>query len=223
MKAVLFDYNGTLFEDDDINEEAWRRTYKEITGTEDGFQSLYQKYIGIRNDVFVESILRENGLPTDKEKIAWWSKRKETENYQKICLEHKDRGMREGAEKLLDRLKEEGIPITMCTASIRENRDFYFSFLQLDRWFDIDKVVYDNGDYSDKAKMYLEGARRLGVDIADCLVIDDSAKSIQKAAEAGCRNIVVIRKENNPDLPQIRQRINGFEEFDYELLKGRTR
>ncbi|MBQ6478923.1 MAG: HAD family phosphatase [Erysipelotrichaceae bacterium] len=219
MKAVLFDYNGTLFEDDDINEEAWRRTYKEITGTDDGFRSLYQKYIGIRNDVFVESILKTNGIPTDNEKIAWWSKRKETEHYQKICLERRDRGMRKGAEKLLDYLKEEKIPITMCTASIRENRDFYFAFLGLDKWFDLDKVVYDSGDYKDKKEMYLEGARRLGVDIADCLVIDDSAKSIQKAAEAGCRNIVVIRKENNPNLPQIKQRINSFEEFDYGLLK----
>ena len=111
----------------------------------------------------------------------------------------------------------------MCTASIRENRDFYFRFLRLDRWFDINDVVYDNGNYKDKREMYLEGARRLGVDISECLVIDDSAKSIQSAAEAGCRNLVVIRKADNPDLPQIRQRIDDFDEFDYSLLsKGKA-
>ena len=220
MKAVLFDYNGTLFEDDDINEEAWRRTYLEIAGREEGFLELYQDHKGLINEVFVESIFKANKFPVDKEKIAWWSKQKETEHYQKICLEHKDRGMRKGAEKLLDHLKEAGIPFTMCTASIRENRDFYFAFLGLDRWFDIDKVVYDDGNYKDKGEMYLEGARRLGVDISDCLIIDDSPGSILKAAEAGCRNLVVIQKEGSPDLPQIRQKISDFNKFDYSLLEG---
>ena len=220
MKAVLFDYNGTLFEDDDINEEAWRRTYIEITGKEDGFLSLYQNHKGLRNDIFIESIFKENNIPVEKEKIAWWSKRKETEHYQKICLEHKKRGMRKGAEKLLNYLKKENIPFTMCTASIRENRDFYFAFLHLDRWFDINEVVYDSGDYRDKGEMYLEGARRLGTEISNCLVIDDSPGSILKAVEAGCRNVVIIQKDGNPDLPQIRQKISDFNEFDYSLLKG---
>ena len=223
MKAVLFDYNGTLFEDDDINEEAWRRTYIEITGKEEGFLELYQNHKGLRNEIFFKNIFKENGIPVDKDKIIWWSKRKETEHYQKICLEHKDRGMRKGAEELLDRLKKENIPFTMCTASIQENRDFYFGFLPLDRWFDMNEVVYDSGDYKDKGEMYLEGARRLGVDISECLIIDDSPGSILKAAEAGCENLVVIQKEGSPDLPQIKQRISDFDEFNYELLKGQTK
>ena len=31
MKAVLFDYNGTLIDDDDINEEAWLATIAELS------------------------------------------------------------------------------------------------------------------------------------------------------------------------------------------------
>ena len=223
MKAVLFDYNGTLFEDDDINEEAWRRTYLEIVGKEDGFPELYQDHKGLINEIFVESIFAANKTPADREKIAWWSKRKETEHYQKICLEHKDRGMRKGAERLLDHLKEEGVPFTMCTASIRENRDFYFAFLHLDRWFDIDKVVYDDGNYRNKGEMYLEGARRLSVKLSDCLVIDDSPGSILKAVEAGCENLVVIQKEDNPELLQIKQKIIVFDELDRSLLPSADR
>ena len=106
----------------------------------------------------------------------------------------------------------------MCTASIRENRDFYFAFLHLNRWFDIDKVVYDDGSYKDKGEMYLEGARRLGVQLSDCLVIDDSPGSILKAVEAGCENLVIIQKKDSPKLPQIRQKITDFDELDYSLL-----
>ena len=223
MKAVLFDYNGTLFEDDDINKEAWRRTYLEIVGKEEGFLELYQDHKGLINEIFVESIFNANKIPADKEKIAWWSKRKETEHYQKICLEHKDRGMRKGAEELLNYLKKADIPFTMCTASIRENRDFYFALLRLNRWFDIDKVVYDDGNYKNKGEMYLEGARRLGAELSECLVIDDSPGSILKAVEAGCENLVVIQKEDNPVLPQIRQKIADFNELDRFLLPPANR
>ena len=66
--------------------------------------------------------------------------------------------------------------------------------------------------------MYLKGAERIGADIKNCLIFDDSPTSIRKAAEAGCENIVVIRKENNPDIPQIRQRIDDFTQFDREIL-----
>ena len=31
MKAVIFDYNGTLFFDSDINEIAWRQTIEELS------------------------------------------------------------------------------------------------------------------------------------------------------------------------------------------------
>ena len=127
--------------------------------------------------------------------------------------------MTAGAEELLDLLKEKQIPINMCTASLDVNVDFYFEFLHLERWFDRDKIVYDDGVSYDKKDMYLKGAERLGVDIKECLVFDDSPTSIRKAAEAGCENIVIIKKPNNPDLPQIRQKIRDFTEFDRSLLK----
>ena len=31
MKAILFDYNGTLFADDDINAAAWKATIRELS------------------------------------------------------------------------------------------------------------------------------------------------------------------------------------------------
>ena len=67
--------------------------------------------------------------------------------------------------------------------------------------------------------MYLKGAKSLNVDIRDTLIFDDSPASIRNAVEAGCENLVVIRKDNNPNLPQIRQRIKDFTEFDYSLLE----
>ena len=218
MKAVLFDYNGTLIDDDDINDEAWIATINELSEGKLNAKDFYVDYIGVRNVPFVEAIFRELDLPYDEEKIMYWAKLKETKYYHTISRRKKRDHLKPGAEELLYYLKNQNYPINMCTASLDVNVDFYFDYLKLGRFFDRDLVVYDDGISFDKKDMYIEGARRLGVEVKDCLIFDDSPASIRKAVEAGCENLVVIKKENNPDLPQIRQRIKDFTGFDYDLL-----
>ena len=218
MKAVLFDYNGTLIDDDDINDEAWIATINELSEGKLNAKDFYVDYIGVRNVPFVEAIFRELDLPYDEEKIMYWAKLKETKYYHTISRRKKRDHLKPGAEELLYYLKNQNYPINMCTASLDVNVDFYFDYLKLGRFFDRDLVVYDDGISYDKKDMYIEGARRLGVEVKDCLIFDDSPASIRKAVEAGCENLVVIKKENNPDLPQIRQRIKDFTGFDYDLL-----
>lgn len=218
IKAVLFDYNGTLFADDDINDMAWKAVINELSQGKIDAESFYGEFIGTRNYPFVEKMFEILGLPHDEEKIMYWAKRKETEYYHKICRSLNRNKLIPGAEELLEELKERKIPFTMCTASLDVNVDFYFEQLKLGQWFDKEKVVYDDGIMTDKRDMYLEGAKRLNVDIKDCLIFDDSPASIRNGAKAGCKNIVVIKKENNPDIPEIRQRINDFYEFDRSIL-----
>lgn len=218
IKAVLFDYNGTLFADDDINDMAWKAVINELSQGKIDAESFYGEFIGTRNYPFVEKMFEILGLPHNEEKIMYWAKRKETEYYHKICRSLNRNKLIPGAEELLEELKERKIPFTMCTASLDVNVDFYFEQLKLGQWFDKEKVVYDDGIMTDKRDMYLEGAKRLNVDIKDCLIFDDSPTSIRNGAKAGCKNIVVIKKENNPDIPEIRQRINDFYEFDRSIL-----
>ena len=218
IKAVLFDYNGTLFADDDINDMAWKAVINELSQGKIDAESFYGELIGTRNYPFVEKMFEILGLPHDEEKIMYWAKRKETEYYHKICRSLNRNKLIPGAEELLEELKERKIPFTMCTASLDVNVDFYFEQLKLGQWFDKEKVVYDDGIMTNKRDMYLEGAKRLNVDIKDCLIFDDSPTSIRNGAKAGCKNIVVIKKENNPDIPEIRQRINDFYEFDRSIL-----
>ena len=218
IKAVLFYYNGTLFADDDINDMAWKAVINELSQGKIDAESFYGELIGTRNYPFVEKMFEILGLPHDEEKIMYWAKRKETEYYHKICRSLNRNKLIPGAEELLEELKERKIPFTMCTASLDVNVDFYFEQLKLGQWFDKEKVVYDDGIMTNKRDMYLEGAKRLNVDIKDCLIFDDSPTSIRNGAKAGCKNIVVIKKENNPDIPEIRQRINDFYEFDRSIL-----
>ena len=97
-----------------------------------------------------------------------------------------------GTEEFLQYLRRSGIPYALASASIISNIDFYFETFDLDRWFRKDQVVYDDGTYENKGEMHLEAARRLNVDIADCLLIEDSPSSIAHAKRIGAGCIVAI-------------------------------
>ena len=219
MKPILFDYNGTLFFDADINYIAWKQTINELTNGYIDFDVVYQDFKSARNYLFVEKIFEMMGFDRDEEKIMYWAKRKETEYYQKYCREHKRNKLSPGTKEFLDYLKENNVPINLCTASLKENVDFYFDYLKLDNWFDINKIAYDDGTFKDKVDMYKASAERIGYNIKDCFVIEDSPNSINQAIKAGCKNIIAIKKEDTPDYPEIKQVIKDFTEIDYSLFK----
>ena len=47
-------------------------------------------------------------------------------------------------------LKEHNIPFTIASASIKENIDFFVKTFNLNRWFDLNKIVYDDGSHNNK-------------------------------------------------------------------------
>ncbi|MBQ6559900.1 MAG: GNAT family N-acetyltransferase [Erysipelotrichaceae bacterium] len=218
IEAVLFDFNGTLFFDSDINRIAWKDTLEELSGGKLDFATFYMQCVGTRNQPLVEKAFEELGIPVDEEQVMYWAKRKETRYYQEYCRKYERNQLAPGAIDFISYLKEKGIPYTMCTASLIENVEFYFSHLGLDKWFDINKVIYDDGIHINKKEMYLDGAAILEKPIRSCLVIDDSLQSIQGAIDAGCRQIIAIRNESTPDLPEIIQTVDDFSEIDLSVF-----
>ena len=58
-KAILCDYNGTLFFDADLNYSAWKETVKEITNNQIDFDEIYKEFKSVKNSIFVEKIFQK--------------------------------------------------------------------------------------------------------------------------------------------------------------------
>lgn len=218
IKAVLFDFNGTLFQDGDINEITWQQTYEELTRNRLDFDTFYPTHKSIHSHIVIQEVLDmfEDLKNEDSNK---WASIKEAK-YRKYCIDHKRNQITPGAEKFLIYLKEKEIKRGLCTASIIENVNFYYSNLNLNRWFDMKYTVYDDGTYTSKMQMYLDCAKKLNIDIKDCLIIEDMPNPIKEAIKAGCKNIIAIKSDDtkNLDLPEIKQFINDFNDIDCSIL-----
>ncbi|MCI8558706.1 MAG: HAD family phosphatase [Lachnospiraceae bacterium] len=217
-RAVLFDFNGTLFFDTPFHEEAWRQIYRELHG-EEGEVPGDSFFRGPRNDTLIQAIAPEM---TEEERTAC-SIRKEAV-YRSICRSHPEQvHLVDGAEELFAALTEQEIPFTLATASIPDNIDFYFREFPLEKWINRKLCVCDDGNYANKGEMHLEAARRIGVPLSECLVIEDSIKAIDYAKKNGAGIIVGIgAKDTHPNLRQAGAEycICDFNEFDLRWVSN---
>ena len=210
MHAVLLDFNGTMFFDTSLHMEAWSKIYRELF-PHSATSPNTKLFCGPRND----EILKNMAPWLDVQERALYSQRKE-ELYRLACDNNPEIiHLVNGTEAFLRLLQEKGIPFALASASIKPNIDFFFDTFGLDRWFRKEDVVYDDGTYSNKGEMHLEAARRLGVDLADCMVIEDSLSSIKQAKQNGAGCIVAIANADSSALHDLANHVmKDFTEFD---------
>lgn len=221
MKSVIIDFNGTLFMDTEFHTKAWQAIYKELhPGEDDGPDGSF--YCGPRNDVLIERI-----APWLSVQERWEVSHHKEEMYRKMC---KDNPMQvqlvKGAAEFLEKLKKSNIPFILASASIKENIDFYFETFDLDRWFDKENSVYDDGTYADKGKMHIEAAKRLGVEVSECVVIEDSVSAIAHAKEIGAGWVVGIGNESAKKKIVglgVDAYIHDFTEIDFDWFLNNSR
>ncbi len=209
MKAIIFDFNGTLFFDDDKHVLAWNEISLLIRHKGITMEELHNKLNGVTNAKIIEYF----DPSLSKEEINDYSLKKE-EIYREKCQEDKESfHLVSGANEYFDYLKKEGIPFTIASASIKENIDFFVSSFHLDDWIDPDLIVYDNGQYENKIAMFKQASRNLDTNPEDVLVFEDSLSGIQNAYKAGIKEIIVIRNKEYVDLPGVVRVIDSFDEM----------
>jgi beta-phosphoglucomutase-like phosphatase (HAD superfamily) len=99
--------------------------------------------------------------------------------------------------------------------------DFFIKQLKLEKWFDISKIVYDTGEFTDKKDMFLKAANNIGKDIRNVIIFEDSTAGIDDAKNAGCKEIVVVnlgKNDNKYNNVKCLRLINDYIEFDRKII-----
>lgn len=203
MNGVIFDFNGTLFLDNDKHIKAWNKIAMELRGTGITEEELHSKMNGVNNKYIIRYLNRGK---EDDELEAKYSSLKE-QYYRRFCKEDtKNFHLIEGAVQLFDQLKQKNIPFTIASASIKDNIDFFVENFHLDRWIDPETIVYDNGQYKDKEAMFLQAARNIHVPVDQICVIEDSLAGVNASIKAGIPDIRII------DSGHIASQVESFEQ-----------
>ena len=219
IKGVIFDFNGTLFFDSPKHVLAWGRMSEELRGHGISVEEMQSHFYGVPNNRAIEYMLQKE---CDEEELNKYSELKEA-YYRDFCREDKEMlHLVAGAHEFFDALVEKKIPFTIASASIKPNIDFFVESFELEKWFDLEKIVYDDGSYANKQKMFEHAAEVIGVPIEDCLILEDSDSGIRDAYAVGCRNIIVVdsmgiaaKHEGKPGVVKI---VKDLTELDEDIL-----
>lgn len=218
IEAIFFDFNGTLYFDQEINYITWEETINAISNSTINFKDFFETHFSVMNSIIIKDAYKLINKPCTPEDIEYWTNYKEN-RYRQYGIDHKTTKLAPGAENLLNYLKNRNIPVILCTSSILDNVNYYYDYFGLDNWFNRSQTVYDTGEYTSKSEMYKECAKRLNVNISNVIVFEDSPSSIKQAIQAGVTKLIVIQKNNTPNLPQIKQKIKDYTQVDYSIFE----
>jgi len=219
--GIVFDFNGVLWWDTYLHENAWKQFSEEVGRKSFSFEEIRVHVLGRTNQHCLEYLMGRQVTGLDLEQLT---QQKET-IYRQLCLEQGgDFKLSPGAIEFLDLLVAHDIPHTIATGSEKTNLDFFIKHLRLSRWFDLEQVIYDNGNRPGKPapEMYLEAASNLGLGPGQCIVIEDSDSGITAARAAGIGHIIALGPADTHHrlmkLKGTNIALESLEEFPFELL-----
>ena len=221
MKGIIFDFNGTLYWDSKLHYDAWREFSKILRGHSFTDEEMRDKMFGHTNADIIEYAI---GKKPSVEMVEKYAKQKEA-FYREQCLLNKDAlKLASGAIGFLDFLKENNIPRTIATMSEWDNVEFYIKTFNLEKWFDLDKIVYSDGTIPGKPApdIFLIASKNINLNPKDCLVVEDAIAGINSAKNAGIGKIIAIASQEPIEfykkIDGISQIIKSFDEIDRSMF-----
>ncbi len=213
-KGIIFDFNGTLFWDTPLHNQAWDEflTRYKIYLTD---QEKDEKIHGKTNRDILSGIFNR---PIEGKELDQFIDEKES-IYRQICLDINAQ-LAPGVTNFFNELKNDHIPVTIATASGPKNVEFFFDQFKLDKWFDYDLVVYDNGSLRSKPNpdFFTKAMEKLQLKPEDCIVFEDSYAGIAAAENARAGKIIIVNSTKNNYSKYQHDVIENFDEVDRGLV-----
>ncbi len=182
-QAVIFDMDGTLVDTERVSQTAWRRAAADL-GI-DVPDSIWNSYVGCSLPNAVKIMNEHLGDPALTERLF--------DHQRELFFEIREQSLEpcEGALEALRALVDAGVTVALATSTIREHA------LPLMERFGMAPLFSSMtfGDQIEHAKpapdIYLEAARRLGLDPATCAAVEDSVNGALAACAAGMATYLV--------------------------------
>lgn len=183
-RALLFDLDGTLIDSMPHHNTSWIEWHRARGLPFDDEDSFFRATAGRTN----AEILRELLPHLDDAAI-------------RDAAEHKERLYRDIARHELQMIpgfdvlhaaaRDRGWKLAICTAAPRENMAVAFDKFGLDAKVDTITSPADGLRGKPHPDIFLEAARRLGVEPAQCVVFEDAPLGVEAARNAGMRAVVL--------------------------------
>jgi beta-phosphoglucomutase len=194
LRAVIFDFNGIIVDDEPIHFELFQRVLKEedINLTEADY---YARYLGFDDRGAFTTAYREHGRALSDSKLAQLIKRKS--GYYREEIKSKIRVF-PGIQTLVPTLAKK-LPLAIASGALRHEIEIILSSIGLVANFRAIVSAEDVTRGKPEPEIFLKALAQLNAALgsdhpispAECLVIEDSKEGIRGARHAGMKCLAV--------------------------------
>jgi HAD superfamily hydrolase (TIGR01509 family) len=188
IEAVVFDLDGILIDSEHVWDQVRQQLAEERGGTWN--ENASRDMMGMSSIEWSRYMRDVVGLTDEPEEISAEVVRRLEDRYRR------ELPMIEGAERAVDRLAERW-PLALASSSNRELIDLVLESSGLGRRFKASVSSEEVARGKPAPDVFLEAARRLGVEPTHCAAVEDSENGILAAKAAGMRTIAIP----NPHYP----------------------
>jgi len=216
IEAIIFDMDGTLVDTEPFNTEIERRQFSlnnlKISDEE------HQKYLGVASDAMWREITfnHQTALSVDElidqnhtESLRYFS-----ELEQIPVMPH--------LVDLLEKLQGKNFEMAVASSSTPEIIDLILTKTDLKKYFRVIVSAQEAGKSKPEPDVFLLAAKKLGIDPANCLVVEDSPNGIKSAKAAG---MICVAYEgpgaNSLKLQEADSIIQDYSELELIIIKNR--
>ncbi|MBQ0910162.1 HAD family phosphatase [Streptomyces sp. RM99] len=182
--SVIFDLDGTLVDSEPNYYEAGRQTLAEY-GVDDFTWTDHEGYVGISTQETVADWKRRYGLRAPVEELL------AVKNRHYLDLARTSARAYPEMRKFVELLAGEGVPLAVASGSSPEAISAILARTGLDSLLPTVVSADEVARGKPAPDVFLEAARRLGADPADCVVLEDAAPGAAAAHAAGMRCIAI--------------------------------
>ncbi|KKS94937.1 MAG: Beta-phosphoglucomutase/glucose-1-phosphate phosphodismutase [Microgenomates group bacterium GW2011_GWC1_43_13] len=213
ISAVIFDLDGTILEDEDEYGRAFNKVLKSL-GVDSKTFIPQAKGVGVKENWF--ALIKKYNIKTNKspEVLAM-------ETQEAYLREINEITIRPGFSEFAEDLKDSGIPIALATSNNWEVTEKILNKVGLQAVFEAVTTVEEVARSKPDPALFTLTADKLGVEMEECLVIEDSPSGVEAAQSAGMKVVAVSDKvEDEKILANADLIVDHFAEITPKVIAG---
>jgi beta-phosphoglucomutase len=205
LRAIIFDFNGILVDDEPIHLEMFQRVLRE-EGISLSQKDYYEHYLGMDDRSCFKAAYAENGRSLDEGTQTQLVRRKAA--YYQQALQ-KGLAVFPGVENLIVPLAA-SYPLAIASGALRNEIEEILQTIGLGKYFQVIVSAEDVSDGKPNPEIFLKALTLLNqlklrsrlISPAECLVIEDSKEGILGAHRAGMKCLAVTNSHAAPLLAE---------------------
>ncbi|HEY2988213.1 MAG TPA: HAD family phosphatase [Candidatus Binatia bacterium] len=222
LRAVIFDFNGILVDDEPIHWDLFRKVLQE-EGLSLSDKEYYERYLGMDDRGCFKAVFKDQGRPLDDAALAQLIERKAS-YYRKSIADKMV--VFPGVHELVPQLSER-FPLAVASGALRDEIELVLKSFGLRKFFHAIASAEDVAEGKPQPEIFLKALQYLNrpgegeiIRPSECLVVEDSKEGLLAARRGGMKCLAVANSYAAAELKSADAVVESLETVTIPFLES---